>query len=47
MLLTSVSDLFKKALHEDKHNGLHCHLGKETVCHFVETFSGRVGQFRI
>lgn len=31
MLLTSVSDLFKKALHEDKHNGLYCHLEKETV----------------
>ena len=38
MPLTALSDLFKKALQEDKHNGLHFHLGKETVVILLKLF---------
>lgn len=31
MPFTAASYLFMKALQEDKHNGIHCHSGKETV----------------
>lgn len=36
--LTDLSDLFKKALQKDKHNRLHCHLGKETIVILLKLF---------
>ena len=38
MPLTALSDLFKKALQEDKHNSLHCQLGKERVVILLNHF---------
>lgn len=40
--LTALSDLFKKALQEDKPCSLHYHLGKKTFCILLKLYHGEL-----